>query len=173
MREAKTVFPGENVKNPSQNYRLAAKRDRLLGKFDRLLRGDIGTLPESAIRSGGFVIDTLEAAFWCFLATDCYRDTVLKAVNLGDDTDTTAAVAGAVAGLYYGRDAIPADWLQKLAGADTICRWGLASNVLTRATLPCLGCRSLPGSQKPPCPYYTLCNAITNGLPLNPSKSRF
>jgi ADP-ribosylglycohydrolase len=41
-----------------------------LDEFSRLLRGDIGTLPESAIRSGGFVIDTLEAAFWCFLSTD-------------------------------------------------------------------------------------------------------
>jgi ADP-ribosylglycohydrolase len=50
----------------------------------------------------------------------------LKAVNLGDDTDTTAAVSEAVAGLYYGRDAIPADWLQKLAGADTVCRLAAA-----------------------------------------------
>jgi ADP-ribosylglycohydrolase len=102
-----------------------------LDEFSRLLRGDIGALPESAIRSGGFVTGTLEAAFWCFLTTDSYPDAVLKAASLGDDTDTTAAVAGALAGLYYGRDAVPADWLQKLAGADTVCRWaaGLAHGV--------------------------------------------
>lgn len=91
-------------------------------KFDRILRHDVSALPESSIRSGGFVIDTLEAALWCFLTTDAYRDAVLKAVNLGYDTDTTAAVAGALAGLFYGLDAIPAGWLQTLAGTDDIYR---------------------------------------------------
>ena len=91
-------------------------------KFDRILRHDVSALPESSIRSGGFVIDTLEAALWCFLTTDAYRDAVLKAVNLGDDTDTTAAVAGALAGLFYGLGAIPAGWLQTLAGTDDIYR---------------------------------------------------
>jgi ADP-ribosylglycohydrolase len=91
-------------------------------EFDRILRTDISALPESAIRSGGFVIDTLEAALWCFLTTDTYRDAVLKAVNLGSDTGTAAAVTGGIAGLFYGKDAIPADWLQKLAGVDGICR---------------------------------------------------
>jgi ADP-ribosylglycohydrolase len=70
-----------------------------LGKFARLLRSDISALPKTSIKSGGFVIDTLEAAFWCFLTTDNYRDAVLKAVNLGEDTDTTAAVTGSMAGL--------------------------------------------------------------------------
>jgi ADP-ribosylglycohydrolase len=91
-------------------------------EFDRILRTDISALPESAIKSGGFVIDTLEAALWCFLTTDTYRDAVLKAVNLGEDTDTTAAVTGGIAGLFYGKDAIPADWLRKLAGVDGISR---------------------------------------------------
>ncbi|GHV23284.1 hypothetical protein FACS189494_11150 [Spirochaetia bacterium] len=91
-------------------------------KFERILRQDISALPESAIKSGGFVIDTLEAALWCFLATDNYRDAVLKAVNLGDDTDTTAAVTGALAGLFYGIDAIPAEWLKTLARFEDICQ---------------------------------------------------
>jgi ADP-ribosylglycohydrolase len=95
-------------------------------EFDRILRTDISALPESAIKSCGFVIDTLEAAFWCFLTTDTCRDAVLKAVNLGEDTDTTAAVTGGIAGLFYGKDAIPADWLQKLAGLDDICRIAVA-----------------------------------------------
>jgi ADP-ribosylglycohydrolase len=93
-----------------------------LGKFDRILQTDISALPESAIRSGGFVIDTLEASLWCFLTTATYRDAVLKAVNLGNDTDTTAAVTGALAGLYYGADAIPTDWLDNLAGLNGIRR---------------------------------------------------
>ncbi|MDR2785814.1 MAG: ADP-ribosylglycohydrolase family protein, partial [Treponema sp.] len=93
-----------------------------LGKFARILRSDISALPESGIRSGGFVIDTLEAAFWCFLTTDNYRDAVLKAVNLGEDTDTTAAVTGALAGLAYGIKAIPTVWLESLAGYGEILR---------------------------------------------------
>jgi ADP-ribosylglycohydrolase len=86
------------------------------------LREDIRTLPESGIKSGGFVIDTLEVAFWCFLTTDSYRDAVLKAVNLGDDTDITAAVTGALAGLAYGLEGIPTDWLETLARSRDIRR---------------------------------------------------
>jgi ADP-ribosylglycohydrolase len=93
-----------------------------LEKFTRLLRSDISALPESGIKSGGFVIDTLEAAFWCFLTTGSYGDAVLKAVNLGEDTDTTAAVTGALAGLAYGLDGIPGAWLDSLAGFETIRR---------------------------------------------------
>jgi ADP-ribosylglycohydrolase len=101
-----------------------------LGKFARILRSDISALPESGIRSGGFVIDTLEAALWCFLTTGDYRDAVLKAVNLGEDTDTTAAVTGAVAGLTYGLDDIPGAWLDSLAGFETIRR---LSEAMTQA----------------------------------------
>jgi ADP-ribosylglycohydrolase len=79
-------------------------------------------LPEKEIKSGGFVVDTLEAAFWCFLSTDNYREAVLKAVNLGSDTDTTAAVTGGLAGLYYGfgESGIPQDWIRKLTGVQGI-----------------------------------------------------
>jgi ADP-ribosylglycohydrolase len=93
-----------------------------LDKFSRILRMDIRSVPESGIKSGGFVIDTLEAALWCFLTTGNYRDAVLKAVNLGDDTDTTAAVTGALAGLTYGLDSIPAAWLDTLSGSAEILR---------------------------------------------------
>ena len=57
---------------------------------------------------------------WCFLTTDNYQDAVLKAVNLGEDTDTTAAVTGALAGLAYGLGDIPPHWLEPLAGYSDI-----------------------------------------------------
>lgn len=76
--------------------------------------------PENAIRSGGYVLDTLKAAVWCLVTTDNYADCALKAVNLGDDTDTTAAVAGGLAGIVYGIDAIPAEWIAGLRGKDVI-----------------------------------------------------
>ena len=76
--------------------------------------------PVREVRSGGFVRDTLEAALWCLLTTNNYRDCTLAAVNLGDDTDTTAAVAGALAGIVYGIEGIPAEWLGTLRGKNVI-----------------------------------------------------
>jgi len=70
--------------------------------------------PIDLIESSGYVVETLEAAVWCLLNTDNLKDCLLKAVNLGDDTDTVAAVAGGLAGLYYGYDAIPKEWLEKI-----------------------------------------------------------
>lgn len=74
----------------------------------------------SEILSGGYVLYTFEAALWCLANTHSYADCVLAAVNLGDDTDTTAAVAGALAGIVYGEDEIPAEWLSLLRGKDVI-----------------------------------------------------
>jgi len=80
-----------------------------------VLMGNIADLPEAEIKSSGYVVHTLEAALWCLLTHDTYAATVLAAVNLGDDTDTTGAVAGGLAGLAYGEAAIPAEWLAVLA----------------------------------------------------------
>ncbi len=69
-------------------------------------------IKEEDVRSSGYVVDTLEAAVWCFLNTDCYKECVLKAVNLGEDTDTVGAIAGGLAGLHYGYDDIPKEWVE-------------------------------------------------------------
>ena len=71
-------------------------------------------LPEDKIKSGGYVVDTLIAAVWCLLNSGSYSECVLKAVNLGDDTDTVGAVAGGLAGLYYGYENIPKAWLDAI-----------------------------------------------------------
>ena len=83
--------------------------------FERIISEDISLLSESEIKSTGYVIDSLEASLWCLLTTKSYSECVLKAVNLGEDTDTTAAIAGGLAALYYGFDAIPNDWKNCLA----------------------------------------------------------
>jgi ADP-ribosyl-[dinitrogen reductase] hydrolase len=75
---------------------------------------------EDDINSSGYVVHTLEAALWCLLNHDTYAATVLAAVNLGEDTDTTAAVVGGLAGLVYGEAGIPAEWLADLARRDDI-----------------------------------------------------
>lgn len=83
--------------------------------FDRLLKQNIYELKEENIFSSGYVLHTLEASIWSLLTTDNYKDTVLKAVNLGEDTDTTGAVTGGLAGLLYGTDNIPSNWIKQIA----------------------------------------------------------
>lgn len=94
----------------------------VLARFDRVLKGDARDLSEDDVRSSGFVLDTVEAAFRCFLTTDSFASAVLAAVNLGEDADTVGSVTGAMAGLAYGARAIPKEWLDTLAGFEEIRR---------------------------------------------------
>ncbi len=75
---------------------------------------------EAGIRGSGYVVESLEAALWCFFKTDSFRDAILRAVNLGDDADTTAAVCGQIAGAYYGESGMPPEWLDRLHMAHMI-----------------------------------------------------
>ncbi|MFA6845568.1 MAG: ADP-ribosylglycohydrolase family protein [Sphaerochaetaceae bacterium] len=88
--------------------------------FHRIFSQDFKTLKENEINSSGYVIDTLEASLWCLLNTSNYHDCILKAVNLGDDTDTTASVSGGLAGLAYGMEGIDKDWREGIARPDLI-----------------------------------------------------
>ena len=72
------------------------------------------------IKSSGYVVDTLEAALWCLFNTNSYKDCVLLAVNLGDDTDTVGAVAGSLAGALYGYSELPCSWLNNLVKKEEI-----------------------------------------------------
>jgi ADP-ribosyl-[dinitrogen reductase] hydrolase len=88
--------------------------------FARVFSGQIDKLPVEEIRSGTYVIDTLEASLWCLLNSSSYAEAVLKAVNLGDDTDTTAAVTGGLAGICYGVENIPSEWIEQIARKQDI-----------------------------------------------------
>ncbi|MGD1318589.1 ADP-ribosylglycohydrolase family protein [Chryseobacterium sp. 2R14A] len=83
--------------------------------FDRVLKNDISEYHEDTISSGGYVLSSLEASLWCFLNSESYSEAVLKAVNLGEDTDTTGAITGGIAGIYYGFENIPEEWVEVLA----------------------------------------------------------
>ena len=91
-----------------------------LKQFERLTGGEIDKLVERQVYTDTYVIYTLEASFWCVLNTSNYKDAVLKAVNLGKDTDTTAAVTGGLAGLIYSANAIPQEWLNKIVKLEDI-----------------------------------------------------
>lgn len=85
-----------------------------------IMNGSYHNKTRDQISSSGYVIDSLEAALWCFWNTDNFRDAILLAANLGDDADTVAAITGQIAGAFYGLDGIPDDWVQKIAKKDRI-----------------------------------------------------
>lgn len=90
------------------------------GKVLALANGTYCAKKEAEIKGSGYVVESLEAALWCFLNTNSYVEAVLKAVNLGDDADTTAAIVGQLAGAFYGISAIPEHWLARLAMREEI-----------------------------------------------------
>ena len=82
-------------------------------------------IPEDEIKSSGYIVDSLEAAIWSLLITDSFEDALLTAVNLADDSDTVGAIAGGLAGLYYGYESIPKEWLdviQRRKWIEELCK---------------------------------------------------
>lgn len=98
------------------NEEFKHQKDYYAYVFDNLIKD----LKRDDIRGSGYVVRSLIASLWCLLHTNSYKEAVLEAVNLGEDTDTTAAIVGGIAGLYYGIDDIPKDWLDKIAKLDYI-----------------------------------------------------
>lgn len=89
--------------------------------YERLFDADkFKTLREWQIKSGGYVVSALEASVWSLLNSKSYEEAVLKAVNLGDDTDTTGAITGGLAGIYYGVESIPQKWINALINLELI-----------------------------------------------------
>jgi ADP-ribosyl-[dinitrogen reductase] hydrolase len=92
----------------------------LAEKVAEIARGSFKKKSPPEIRSSGYVIHTLEAALWAFHTTDDFRTGALAVVNLGEDADTTGAVYGQIAGVYYGEAGIPPEWREKLAMRELI-----------------------------------------------------
>ena len=88
--------------------------------FERIIIHSIDTYSIDEIKSSGYVLDSLEASIWCLMNTNSYKDAVLKAVNMGHDSDTTASIVGGLAGILYGYESIPNEWMQELARKDQI-----------------------------------------------------
>lgn len=109
MQRSVNAYLGTQPFNPAE-----------IKRYDRVLQQNIAQVQEQQILSSGYVVYTLESALWCLLRTNDYASCVLSAVNLGGDTDTTAAVAGAAAGLYYGIDQLPAAWVNEVVKSSEI-----------------------------------------------------
>lgn len=85
-----------------------------LEKYKRILKGNIKELNITDISSSGYVLDTLEAALWVTLNANDYKESIIGAINLGNDTDTIGAITGSMTGIIYGYDSIPKEWIEKL-----------------------------------------------------------
>lgn len=85
-----------------------------------IARGEWASRSEHEIRGTGYVVECLEAALWCFATTGSYRDAILRAANLGDDADTTAAACGQIAGAFYGAAGIPPSWREQVVMGSEI-----------------------------------------------------
>ncbi len=123
---AAQILNGKNISDAFKAGMTDAEKfygaDATFKEFFRLCEANFAELPEEDILSTGYVVDTLEAALWCLLNTDDYKTLALKAVNLGGDTDTVGAVAGGLAGILYGAESIPAEWLSTLKRRDYLER---------------------------------------------------
>ena len=89
-----------------------------IDKYKRLFSPTFESLDISQIKSSGYIVDTLEASIWCVLNTQGYEEAVIKAINLGEDTDTVGAVTGSIAGIIYGNEKIPERWTSKLKNKE-------------------------------------------------------
>ncbi len=114
---------------------LQGRKDDLLknieGKIEQIEVREAAARVESMkieeLETSAYVLDTLQAALWCFLNTSSFEEALVTAVNLGGDADTTGAVCGALSGAYYGLEAIPERWKQPLKVRDEVCH--LASRI--------------------------------------------
>ena len=110
----------EKMKKLILNYYKDDQYLEALKTLERVLQGNIGNEKLCNINSSGYVVHTIEASLWCFFNNDNYKDTVLQAVNLGSDTDTTAAVVGGLAGIYYGLNDICEAWINNIVKGEMI-----------------------------------------------------
>lgn len=110
----------QNMRERNYNYNQSS-----IDMYSRLLKDDIRNLSIDEINSSGYIVDTIEASFWCLLTNNSYRSTVVEAINLGQDTDTIAAIAGSMAGIIYGYNSIPNEWLEKLIKKDYLIKMSI------------------------------------------------
>ncbi len=92
--------------------------NQTLKYFSRILVGNIYELDIDEIKSTSYVVDTLETVLWCFIKSENFKDCIIATTNIGDDTAAIGALAGAIAGIYYGTNNAPKDWLENVRGKE-------------------------------------------------------
>lgn len=111
-----TILSGQPKHQLFEHVHYAPSQPKLI----EMAKGAFITKDEQSIRGSGYCVESLEAALWCFFNTDSFEQAILRAVNLGDDADTTGAIVGQIAGAFYGVDAIPRSWVEQLTMREDI-----------------------------------------------------
>ncbi|KAG4084855.1 ADP-ribosylglycohydrolase [Neocallimastix lanati (nom. inval.)] len=115
-----------NGKNKKDSYKAIQKMDYSMFQeetrknYNRIIKQDISILKEDEIKSTGFVVYSLEASLWAILKNNKLKDTILMAINLGNDTDTIGAITGSLAGIIYSYNEIPKSWIEKLKNKELL-----------------------------------------------------
>jgi ADP-ribosyl-[dinitrogen reductase] hydrolase len=123
---------GEAIAGEPRSAVMRRRDEPLAGKIEPIMGGSWRGKARDEVRSSGYVAHSLEAALWSVGRTGDFRSAVLTAANLGEDADTTAAIAGQLAGALYGASGIPAEWLDKLAWEPKIR--GMAERLFEAST---------------------------------------
>ncbi|MEK1832101.1 ADP-ribosylglycohydrolase family protein [Priestia megaterium] len=105
----------ENAVNLCQKQLTGTEYEAEFSAYERVLNLSLPHAARNEIGSTGYVVSSLEASLWSFLQSDDYKEAVLTAVNLGEDTDTIGFITGNMAGVYYELDGIPEEWICQLA----------------------------------------------------------
>ena len=114
-------LPRKEILSPNWEPLLHLKKTYPLhSKVDEVAAGSFRQKQPPEIKGSGFVVKSLEAALWAFHDAQDFRQAVLRAVNLGDDADTTGAICGQFSGAYWGESGIPLEWREGLAKKDMI-----------------------------------------------------
>lgn len=116
IEEVSAIIHGHEISREACVKYVHIAKELIQGKYDLLNDFEV-TKP---IKSDGFVENNLNTAIYCIKTTDSYEEAVLKVVNLGEDTDTTGAVAGGLAGIIYGYENIPKNWREILKNKELI-----------------------------------------------------
>ncbi len=110
----------ENAVNLCQKHLTGTEYEAEFSAYERVLNLSLPHAGEMQSSQPGYVVSSLEASLWSFLQSDDYEEAVLTAVNLGEDTDTIGFITGTVAGVYYGLDGIPEEWVCQLAKKEEL-----------------------------------------------------
>lgn len=94
--------------------------NEIIDLYQRILKNDIYKYSLEEIKSSGYVIHTLEAVLWVALNTKNFQESIITAINLGEDTDTVGAIVGSITGIKYGFESMPIEWVNEIKKLDYI-----------------------------------------------------
>jgi ADP-ribosylglycohydrolase len=112
VKLAERLMEGENIAEALKNVVISTPDRYKIPQYARIWDLSILSAKRYAVISSGFVVSTLEAVIWCCANNNSYKEAVLSAVNLGDDTDTVGALTGFLAGICFGD--IPEQWIKNI-----------------------------------------------------------